>query len=163
MLEREHRLDVCPECKHREGDSSEKRLFQCRYCERWFCESHLEPRLAVIRDFNKIIKDKEWRDLVEEDWKREDGHPDYAYTKERFDELKIEKEVIRAKISAFLDKSRAYRKIVPVEQKHMVGESLLVCPQCGSNRTMTTAFRGEYEALECLSCHHTWKEWKSNK
>src|SRR3990170_8834605 len=116
MSGREYQTDVCPECKHRDGDSSEKRLFQCRYCERWFCESHLEPRLAVIRDFNRISKDKEWRDLVEEDWKREDEHPDYAYTKERFDELKIEKEIIRSKIEAFLDKSRAYRKTVSREQ-----------------------------------------------
>lgn len=72
MSERTYHSDVCPECKVREGVSSEKRLFQCPYCERWFCERHREPKLAVIRDFSKIIKDKEWRDMVEEDWKRED-------------------------------------------------------------------------------------------
>jgi ribosomal protein L37AE/L43A len=157
MSEREYRLDVCPECKHREDDSSEKKLFQCRYCERWFCERHLEPRLAVIRDFNKIIKDKEWRDLVEEDWKREDGHPDHAYTRERFDELRIEKEILRSKIEAFLNKSRAYRKTVPREQYVTLGEHH-ICPRCGSSRTMTTAYREEYEAFQCLSCHYSWKE-----
>lgn len=157
MSQREHHTDVCPECKHREGDSSEKKLFQCRYCERWFCERHLEPRLAVIRDFNKIIKDKEWRELVEEDWKREDGHPDYAYTKERFDELKIEKEILRSKIEAFLNKSRAYRKTVSREQYAKIGEHH-ICPRCGSNHTMTTVYREEYEAFQCLSCHYIWKE-----
>jgi len=157
MSEREYHIDVCPECKHREGDSSEKKLFQCRYCERWFCERHLEPRLAVIRDFNKIIKDKEWRDLVEEDWKREDGHPDYAYTKERFDELKIEKEILRSKIEAFLNKSRAYRKTVPREQYATIGEHH-ICPRCGSSHTMSTVYREKYEAFQCLSCHYSWKE-----
>jgi len=159
MSEREYRLDVCPECKVREGDSSEKKLFQCRYCERWFCERHLEPRLAVIRDFNKIIKDKEWRDMVEEDWKREDGHSDYAYTKERFDELKVEKEIVRSKIEAFLNKSRAYRKVIPRRQYATIGENR-ICPKCGSNRTMTTAHREGFEAFECLSCHYSWKEPK---
>jgi len=157
MSEREHHFDVCPECKKLEGDSSEKRLFQCPSCERWFCERHLEPKLAFIRDFNKIIRDKEWRDRVEEDWKREDGHPDYAYTKESFDELKIEKEILRSKIEAFLNKSIAYRKIVPREQYATIGEHH-ICPRCGSDHTMTTAYREEYEAFECLSCHYSWKE-----
>ena len=162
MSERESGLDICPECKVRDGDSSEKKLFQCQYCERWFCERHLEPRLAVIRDFNKIIKDKEWRTMVEEDWKREDGHPDYAYTKEKFDELKIEREIVWAKINAFLDKSRVYKKPVPKGQKEeftlLFKEHLVACPKCGSTRTMITAYRKEFEAFECLSCHHKWKE-----
>lgn len=119
MSEREYHFDVCPEC-NKQQDSSEKKLFQCRYCERWFCERHLKPRLAVIRDFNKIIKDKEWRTMVEEDWKREDGHPDYAYTNERFDELKIEKEIMRAKMNAFLENSGAYRKPTQKETKGSV-------------------------------------------
>lgn len=157
MSEREYRLDVCPECKVREQDASEKKLHQCRYCERWFCGKHLEPRLAVFRDLKTITKDSAWRQMVEEDWKREDGHPDYAYTKERFDELKIEKEILRSKIEAFLDKSRAYRKTVPREQYATIGEHY-ICPRCGSNHTMNTAYREEYEALQCLSCHYTWKE-----
>jgi len=94
MSKRKYRLDVCPECKVREQISSVKRLYQCRYCERWFCGRHLEPKLAVFKDLNVLIKDVEWRDAVEKDWQREDGHPDYAYTKERFEELKIEKAII---------------------------------------------------------------------
>src|SRR3990170_8194379 len=148
MSERESGLDICPECKVRDGDSSEKKLFQCQYCERWFCERHLEPRLAVIRDFNKIIKDKDWRTMVEEDWKREDGHPDYAYTKEKFDELKIEREIVWAKINAFLDKSRVYKKPVPKGKKEefslLFKEHLIACPKCGSTRTMTTVYRKDF-------------------
>jgi len=33
-----------------------------------------------------------------------------------------------------------------------------ICPRCGSNHTMTTAYREEYEAFQCLSCHYSWKE-----
>ena len=38
----------------------------------------------------------------------------------------------------------------PVEKRH--------CPKCGSDRTMITAFRKEFEAFECLHCGHNWKE-----
>lgn len=80
-------------------------------------------------------------------------------TMERFVELKIEKEIVRSKIEAFLNKSRAYRKAVPREQ-YTPTEEKSVCPRCGSNRTMTTAYREEYEAFECLSCSYSWKEPK---
>jgi len=168
MSQRECRLDVCPECKVREGDGSEKELYQCKYCERWFCERHLGPRLAVMKDLKATIKDKTWRNMVEEDWKREDGHPDYAYTWEKLNELRIEKEVLQAKISAFLDRSRVYRKPIPIkpEKKRPLdstkGESL-ICPKCGSKRTMSTAYREEFESFQCLSCQYTWKEWKSDE
>lgn len=115
MSEREYKLDVCPECKVREEDSSEKKLYQCKYCERWFCERHLEPRLAIFRDFKTTIKDSAWREIVEKERERKDGHPDYAYSWERLEELKIEKENIRAKMDAFLNKSRVYRKPIPRE------------------------------------------------
>lgn len=115
MSEREYKLDVCPECKVREEDSSEKKLYQCQYCERWFCKRHLEPRLAVIRDFKTVIKDTTWSNIVEKEWRRKDGHPDFAYTWERFEELKIEKAIIGAKMEALLDKSKGYRKPVPRE------------------------------------------------
>lgn len=162
MSKKESGMDVCPECAVRDRDSSGKRVYQCQYCERWFCQKHLDPRLAVFRDLNKLIKDKEWRTVVEEDWKREDGHPDYAYTKERFDELKIEKRILGLKIGAFLDKSRAYRKTGPREQYVTIGEHH-ICPSCGSNNIMSTAYREEYEAFQCLSCQHTWKEGKSDR
>jgi len=72
----------------------------------------LEPRLAVIRDLKKTIKDPAWRRKVEQDWKRKDGHPDYAYTSIKLSELKIEEAETRSKINTFLDNSRAYRKPV---------------------------------------------------
>jgi len=115
MSERECRLDICPECKVREADSSEKKLYQCQYCERWFCERHLEPRLTVIRDFKTVIKDTAWRNIIEKEWRRKDGHPDFAYTWERFEELKVQKAIIGAKMEALLGKSKGYRKPVSTE------------------------------------------------
>ena len=169
MSEKEYRLDVCPECKVREEDSSKKKLYQCQLCERWFCEKHLEPKLAVFRDLESIIKDPVWREEVEKDWGRDDGHPDYEYTKERFDELKVEEEKIRKEIEDFLNKSKAYRKIIPRKQipeeiRYPATEKRPICPSCGSERAMTTAYREEFEAFECLDCHSTWKSsWNKDK
>jgi len=158
MSEREYRLDVCPECKVRERDSSKKKLYLCPYCQRWFCERHFEPKVVYVPDYSKIIKDAAWRDVVEKDRKREDGHPDFAYTEERMTELEIERELMWAEIDASLKKSRAYRKITEEEPKIL--ERLVACSKCGSTKTMTTAYREEFEAFECLSCHYTWKEGK---
>jgi len=113
MSETDYRLDVCPECKTREQDGSEKKLRQCPHCERWFCERHLEPKLAVFRDLETVIKDKEWRSMVEKDREREGGHPDYDYTQIKSSELEIGREETRSKIKAFLDNSRAYRRPAP--------------------------------------------------
>jgi len=168
MSERKYRIDICPECKVRETDSLEKKLYQCRYCERWFCERHLEPRLAVFRDLKTIIKDAGWRDIVEKEWKREGEHPDYAYTVERLQEHRVEREIIRAKLDAFLKKSRAYEKTIQQELKKVedfypsTGKTP-ACPDCGSKQVMITAFREEFEAFECLSCHYTWKELREAK
>lgn len=162
MSEREYRLDVCPECKVREQDSSEKKLYQCQYCERWFCERHLEPRLASMINLNTSLKDKEWQNVVEKDKRREDGHPDFAYTEKRYNNFQKDKEIYRKRFGEFLDKLPPYEETIPKEpkkeEKLLFKESLIACPKCGSTRTMTTAYRKEFEAFECLSCHHKWKE-----
>jgi ssDNA-binding Zn-finger/Zn-ribbon topoisomerase 1 len=31
------------------------------------------------------------------------------------------------------------------------------CPKCGSDRTMITAQRSEYNFYECLKCRHKWR------
>ena len=158
MSEREYRIDVCPECKVKEDDASEKKLYQCQYCERWFCERHIGLRVVHVPSYNEVIKDIAWREVVEKDRKRNDGHPDFAYTVEKLNELKIEKRLIWAEIGAALKKSRAYRKMPPEEP--VATEYLGICPKCGSTRIMTTAFRKEFEAFQCLSCNHKWKEGK---
>jgi len=124
--------------------------------------------LAVFRDLKTIIKDAEWREIVEEEWEREDGHPDYAYTEKRYDAFQKEKEIYQKRFGDFLDKLPPYEKMIPKEQKEeftlLFKERLVACPKCGSTRTMTTAYRKEFEAFECLSCRSTWKYiWKKDK
>lgn len=59
-----------------------------------------------------------------------------------------------------------YEEVIPKElekeEKLLFKEHLVSCPKCGSTRTMTTAYRKEFEAFECLSCHNKWKEEITN-
>jgi len=110
MPKRKYKFDVCPECKVRKSDSTKKTLYRCQYCERWFCADHFDPRLAVMRDLARPFKDVKLRSIVEEEWRREDGHPDYDYTLKRLKELEVEKDIDRRTITAMLDRSKMYKK-----------------------------------------------------
>jgi len=131
-------------------------VYRCGLCGRWFCERHIGLRVVHVPNYDEVIKDVAWREIVENDRKRNDGHPDFAYTVEKLNELKIEKRLMWAEIDAALKKSRAYRRELPEEP--VATEHLGVCPKCGSTRIMSIAFREEFEAFQCLSCSHKWKE-----
>ena len=116
MSEERKKLDVCPECSVRDKDSSEKTVYRCQYCERYFCFKHFDPKLAVFRDFKGRIKDKRLRHMIEEDWKRKDGHPDWSYTLARLKEYDIEKRIDRKIIEDMLNRSKAYGRKKPRKQ-----------------------------------------------
>lgn len=136
MSEKEHRLDVCPECSTREGDSSEKKVYQCPHCESWFCERHLEPRLGITRNFeHDVLADAEieWRIEVEKDWAKKDGHPDWVYTRKKFEEIENTKK----------------------KSHYEIG-----CPNCESSDIYVTGFDERQTNLRCSSCGHVWIQVK---
>jgi uncharacterized protein YkwD len=92
-----YKIGVCVECKVRDGDSSKKKLYQCPYCGRWFCEKHIEPRIATTRGAIEQIRDPVLRDKVLEEWRKPDGHPDTVWTKKYFEDLKKQQEEERKK------------------------------------------------------------------
>jgi len=136
-------LDICPVCKVNEEVSSRKKVFQCSYCERWFCKKHLEPRVSVFCPAQVTIKDSAWKKFIERDWKNKDGHPDYVYTREKTKELEVKVEVANA---------RQRVRSSPTETS-------VNCPQCGSERLMTTASGVQYDAFKCLDCEFEWKHF----
>lgn len=96
------------ECVVRERDFSQKAVYFCELCERWFCEKHIEPRLAFIRDLVAIAKYPELRVRLNDEWKREDGHPDFAYTRIKFLELDIEEKNRNELMKQALDRMNHY-------------------------------------------------------
>ena len=160
---------VCPECKVKENDSSKKILYQCKSCERWFCAKHFEPRLVHIPDYDAFARYPEVKVTLEEEWRREDGHPDFAYSLKRFQELDMEEKIHSKLIETALNRSKAYRKKT-LKATH-IRESLPVytdiqaksktetqCPKCGSGHTMCTAYREKFSHLQCLNCGFKWKQ-----
>jgi DNA-directed RNA polymerase subunit M/transcription elongation factor TFIIS len=164
-------------------------VYQCELCERWFCEKHLEPKLAFIKDLYAIWQDPEVRALyfTEIEGKEGKGHPDFEYSQRKFSELKIEERRRNELIKKAFDRMNHYyaeldipeKPTVREEKRKRIVEKLLEeeaeidkekpqiktkkgekpnCPICGSTRIMTTAFRKEFEAFECLNCCYTWKE-----
>jgi len=163
-----------------------------------------------MKSWQAIDDSPKIRALYYTEMQRENGHPDFEYTRRKFRELDIEEKRRNVLIKKALDRMNHYyddaeevvtpkpideeanrRKRVEMllkeeaeidqEQKQVkttakkdmeemisvgrfdfdanVGENR-VCPRCGSNRIMTTAYREEHEAFECLSCHFLWKEPK---
>jgi hypothetical protein len=47
-------IGTCVECSVRDRDFSEKKLFQCELCGRWFCEKHLRPRTFLVRGVDDV-------------------------------------------------------------------------------------------------------------
>lgn len=87
--ERESRIDSCVECCVRDRDFSQKKVYRCELCERWFCEKHLKPKLAFMRDLNRVEHSPEIEKLQYMEMHRKDGHPDFEYSRRKFDELDI--------------------------------------------------------------------------
>jgi len=101
-----YKTGICRECKVRNKDSSKKRLYKCHLCGEWFCEYHLDPKVAFIRDLLGKIKDPKWQLIVEKDWKRDSGHPCIPYTKYKIKELELEEQEESELIEKLLSKKR---------------------------------------------------------
>ncbi len=108
-------IDVCPECKVRENDSSKKKLYKCHYCERYFCKRHLPPRLGVMRNAIEEIKDPVLKNKVYEEWEKTDGHPDWEWTRKYFKELKEKEIEEREKFFKLLDKYKEVKEEKPTQ------------------------------------------------
>ena len=110
---KQYKIGICTECKVREGDSSKKKLYKCPYCKKWFCEKHIKPRLTITRSAIERIKDPVLREKVYEEWRKEDGHPDYIWTRQYFENLEIKEREEREKVWKALDKLKESKEISP--------------------------------------------------
>jgi hypothetical protein len=93
------KFGICPECKVREDDSSEKKLYQCPHCKNWFCEKHIEPKLVITWSAIEGTKDPFLKEKLYEEWKKEGGHPDSIWTIQYLENFEIKK---REEIEKFL-------------------------------------------------------------
>lgn len=83
-------------------------MFRCELCGRWFCERHIDPRLAFIKNWQAIDNSPETRALYYTEMQRENGHPDFEYTRRKFTELDIEEKRRNELIKKALDRMNHY-------------------------------------------------------
>lgn len=98
------KFGICPECKVRYNDSSEKKLEQCPYCKEWFCEKHVEPKLVITWSAIERTRDRILKEKLYEEWRKEGGHPDSIWTMQYFESLEIKEKEEREKFLKTLDK-----------------------------------------------------------
>jgi len=120
-------MSICPECKVRENDVSLKELHKCPFCEREFCATHLDPKLAFFSaNFEiKKIRDQNYRKMVENEINIAEAHPCIPYTKKRIEEIRYENQKTSEKLSQTLDKlkekSPITQRIVESTEKKYLG------------------------------------------
>jgi len=107
----------------RDRDFSKKKVYRCELCERWFCEGHIEPRLAFIRDWQAIDNSPEIRVLYYTEMNRENGHPDFEYSREKFTQLDIEEKRRNDLIKQALDRMNHYYAEVEIPEKPIDAET----------------------------------------
>ncbi|MEM2912531.1 MAG: hypothetical protein QW146_08515, partial [Candidatus Bathyarchaeia archaeon] len=93
----------------RDRDFSKKRVYQCELCGRWFCEKHIEPRLAFVSQ-RVIDSSPEIAALYREEMQHQNGHPDFEYSRRKFAELEVEEKVRLAFIEKALDSTKKHNK-----------------------------------------------------
>jgi DNA-directed RNA polymerase subunit RPC12/RpoP len=88
----ESMLGICPRCSI-EGDRSIKTLYKCPYCGEFFCEKHVEPRLAMSFDTYQryLVEYREIANEIRRQWQRSDGHPCPSYTHRFWQEYEAKK------------------------------------------------------------------------
>jgi len=97
------KFGICPECKVREDDSSEKKLYQCPHCKNWFCEKHIEPKLVLTWNEIQGTKDPFLKEKLYEEWRKEGNHPCPTWTIQYFENLEIKQKEERERFLRALD------------------------------------------------------------
>jgi hypothetical protein len=105
------------------------KVFLCKYCGKYFCEQHIEPKPVLT--LNQISTAKEpLRSKLEEIWRSNKGHPDSAFTPIFWNKLeKEEKEKLERAWEA-LDILKEGREPAvnheeePIERKVLVPEKI---------------------------------------
>ena len=102
-LDENIKFGICPECKVREDDSSEKKLYQCPYCKEWFCEKHIEPKLVITWSAIERARDRILKEKLYEEWRKEGNHPCSVWTMQYFESFEIKEKEEREKFLKALD------------------------------------------------------------
>jgi len=141
---------ICVECKVRDNDSSEKELHQCPHCGKGFCEKHLQPKLAYIRDYKKRAEDYEV--IVAEEAQIKGGHPCMVWSsKVRTGEIRLPPSEAKEEVHRRVGYESANGIIV---SEPFSGSKLGECRECITRRKDSS----KKQLQECPYCEESFCE-----
>ena len=73
--------------------------------------------MAFIRDLEAKVKYPELRVMLDSEWNREDGHPDFVYSRKRFEEIEMEEKKRNELIKQALDRMNRYYAEAGIPEK----------------------------------------------
>jgi hypothetical protein len=146
----------------KEGDSSQKQVYHCELCDKWFCEKHLRPKFPYFIDWETIFDaqgNPEIKALYHIEYKREGGHSDFVYWRKTFEALDIEEKVRNKLIQHAIDrmaeanKSRTEIAIDTMEEKMSQSEKI---------KTYENRFHNRFSVPEEVYSNKTYRERLNN-
>jgi hypothetical protein len=108
--EKESQVGICYECTTKNTDSSRKEVSRCRYCEKWFCKEHSEPRMPHFINWDSVLDIPgiaEFKVQYYIEHKRQGGHPDLVYWRKKLETLEIEEKRRDELINQAIDRMMA--------------------------------------------------------
>jgi hypothetical protein len=83
----------CHECATKNNDNSLKTVYKCKLCGNNFCQTHLQPKFPYFVDWDNLYDvqgNPEIKALYHSEFNRQDGHPDFVFWRQWFDNLDFE-------------------------------------------------------------------------
>lgn len=107
MSVKESRVGICEECSVKNGDISEKLVYRCELCNKWFCEQHRAPKFPYFVDWD-TISDVQGDPIIKAsfytDYRREGGHPDFIFFRRTIEASELEEKIRTQLIKQAIDR-----------------------------------------------------------
>jgi hypothetical protein len=98
---------ICYECSTKDTDSSEKTVYQCDVCHKWFCDLHQKAKLPYFLDWETMFDvqgNPEVKAFFYSEYGRQDGHADFIYLRKYVETLELEEKIRNQLIKQSLER-----------------------------------------------------------
>jgi hypothetical protein len=164
--ERESQSGICYECSTKDADSSQKPVYRCDLCEKWFCERHLEPKFPYFVDWDTVFNvegDPRIKALFYTEYRREGGHPDFIFLRKTIESLELEEKIRNQLIKQAIDRmeeANRKRRIERWEKERATGKTTTTENKYGYRFVVPLEVYSNAEYREYLNYAKTMKSVK---
>ncbi len=146
----EQAVGICYECQTKDNDSSEKTVYLCDACGKWFCDLHKKPKFPFFVDWETqfdVQGNPAIKAMFYSEFGRKDGHSDLVYFRNKVMEMELEEEYQNFLIKEAMDRMNLYGKplrevkVPVIESKHQLSEKER---RANATRTYANKFTHEF-------------------